>query len=70
MARWTNAVQAYIDGIDPDQRPLFDRVQGLILAARPDAVGAHLLRDPDLRGRRTPALPRRVAARCVALRLG
>ena len=33
-----DAVQTYIDGIDPEHRPLFDRVQGLILAARPDAT--------------------------------
>jgi hypothetical protein len=31
------AVRAYIDGIDPAYRPLFDRVHRLILAAHPDA---------------------------------
>ena len=30
-------MQAYIDAIDAEQRPLFDRIQGLILAARPEA---------------------------------
>ena len=28
---------AYIDGIDPDRRPLFDRVHRLVLAEHPDA---------------------------------
>jgi uncharacterized protein YdhG (YjbR/CyaY superfamily) len=32
------AVRAYIDGIDPAHRPLFDRVHRLILAAHPDAA--------------------------------
>ncbi|MFD7539926.1 iron chaperone [Streptomyces sp. NPDC059819] len=32
-----NAVQEYIDGIAPDHRPLFDRVNGLILEAFPEA---------------------------------
>jgi uncharacterized protein YdhG (YjbR/CyaY superfamily) len=31
------AVQRYVDGIDPDHRPLFDRVHRLILEARPEA---------------------------------
>jgi uncharacterized protein YdhG (YjbR/CyaY superfamily) len=31
------AVQAYIDAIVPEHRPLFDRVQGLILEEHPDA---------------------------------
>jgi uncharacterized protein YdhG (YjbR/CyaY superfamily) len=30
-------VQAYIDGIPPQHRPLFDRLHGLIVSARPDA---------------------------------
>jgi hypothetical protein len=30
-------VQAYIDAIPPQHRPLFDRIHGLIVAARPDA---------------------------------
>src|SRR5580704_12248963 len=32
------AVRAYIDGIDPAHRPLFDRVHRLILAAHRDAA--------------------------------
>jgi hypothetical protein len=30
-------VQEYIDGIDPANRPLFDRINGLILGEFPDA---------------------------------
>ncbi len=32
------AVQTYIDGIDPVNRPLFDRLHGLILSAYPDVT--------------------------------
>jgi uncharacterized protein YdhG (YjbR/CyaY superfamily) len=32
------AAQAYIDGIDPRHRPLFDRIHGLVLAAYPEAA--------------------------------
>jgi uncharacterized protein YdhG (YjbR/CyaY superfamily) len=32
------AVQSYIDGMDPAHRPLFDRIHRLILAAHPDAA--------------------------------
>ncbi len=32
------AVRAYIDGIAPEHRPLFDRLHRLILAAHPDAA--------------------------------
>src|SRR5258708_27454993 len=32
------AVQAHIDGIAPEHRPLFDRLHRLILAAHPDAA--------------------------------
>ena len=32
------AVQIYIDGVDPAHRPLFDRIHGLILAAHPEAA--------------------------------
>src|SRR5258708_20088408 len=32
------AMQAYIDGIAPEHRPLFDRLHRLILAAHPDAA--------------------------------
>jgi hypothetical protein len=35
--RVDEAVQAYIDGIAPEHRPLFDRLHGLILDVRPDA---------------------------------
>jgi hypothetical protein len=31
------AVQSYIDGVDPAHRALFDRVHRLIMAAHPDA---------------------------------
>ena len=30
-------VQAYVDGIPPEHRPLFDRVRRLVMEARPDA---------------------------------
>ncbi len=30
-------VRAYIDGISPEQRPLFDRLHGIVLAAHPEA---------------------------------
>ncbi len=36
--RMDDAVQAYLDAIDAEQRPLFDRVHGLIIAAHPDAT--------------------------------
>lgn len=32
------AVQSYIDDIDPAHQPLFDRIQRLILEVHPDAV--------------------------------
>ena len=35
--RMDEAVQAYIDGIAPGSRPLFDRLHRLILGVRPDA---------------------------------
>jgi hypothetical protein len=31
-----DAVHAYIDAIDPEQRPLFDRLHRLVLEVRPD----------------------------------
>ena len=34
------AVQIYIDGVDPAYRPLFDRIHRLILAAHPEAAVA------------------------------
>jgi len=33
-----DAVQTYIDGIAPENRPLFDRLHALILTAYPDAA--------------------------------
>jgi len=33
-----DAVQAYVEGVPAEHRALFDRVHGLILAARPDAA--------------------------------
>ncbi len=33
-----DAVRAYLDGIGPEFRPLFDRVHDLILATRPDVT--------------------------------
>jgi hypothetical protein len=30
--------QAYVDGINPEFRPLLDRLHGIVVAARPDAV--------------------------------
>ena len=32
------AVRDYIDGIDPEHRPLFERIHRLILAAHPEAA--------------------------------
>ena len=32
------AVQSYIEGVEPAHRPLFDRIHRLILAAHPDAT--------------------------------
>src|ERR1700761_5088540 len=32
------AVRSYVDGIDPAFRPLFDQIQGLIMAAHPEAA--------------------------------
>jgi hypothetical protein len=47
------AVQVYIDGIDPAHRPLFDRVHRLILAAHPDAAVVLSYRMPTYKvGRR------------------
>ena len=38
MSTVDEAAQAYIDGIAPQNRPLFDRLHGLILRAYPDAA--------------------------------
>jgi hypothetical protein len=32
------AFQAYIDGIDPKFRPLFDRLHGIVMAAQPEVA--------------------------------
>ena len=48
--RIDEAVQAYIDGIAPGYRPLFDRLHRLILGVRPDAeviLGLRLFFDFD-----------------------
>ena len=37
MAGIDDAVRGYIDAIDPERRPLFDRVHRLILQAHPEA---------------------------------
>jgi uncharacterized protein YdhG (YjbR/CyaY superfamily) len=48
-----DAVQTYIDGIDPGNRPLFDRVHRLILAGYPDVAVVISYRIPTYRvGRR------------------
>ena len=36
-ARMDAAVRKYIEGIAPEQRPLFDRIHRLVLKTRPDA---------------------------------
>ena len=36
--RGDDAVQAYVDAIDAEHRPLFDRLHGLIVAACPEAT--------------------------------
>lgn len=47
------AVRQYIDGIDPAFRPLFERLEGLIMATAPDAVAALSYGMPSYRaGRR------------------
>src|SRR2546430_12766477 len=38
MAGMDEAVREYIDAIDPDHRPLFDRIHRLILEEHPDAA--------------------------------
>lgn len=42
-------MQAYIEGIDAERRPLFERVHRLILEARPDAVVAFSYQMPTYR---------------------
>ena len=47
------AVRSYIDGVDSAQRPLFDRIHRLILAAHPDAAVVLSYRIPTYKvGRR------------------
>ena len=41
-----DAAQAYIDGIAPQQRPLFDRFHGLVMAEHPDAAVVFSYRMP------------------------
>jgi uncharacterized protein YdhG (YjbR/CyaY superfamily) len=43
-------VQAYIDGLAPDRRALFDRIHRLILAAYPQAAVALSYKMPAYRG--------------------
>jgi uncharacterized protein YdhG (YjbR/CyaY superfamily) len=43
------AVQAYIDGIEPEHRALFSRLHGLIMRARPDAQVALSYKMPTYR---------------------
>ena|SRR5436189_5356029 len=38
MAGMDEAVREYIDAIDPDHRPLFDRINRLVLEEHPDAT--------------------------------
>ena len=46
-------VQSYINGVDPANRPLFDRIHRLILAAHPDAAVVLSYRIPTYKvGRR------------------
>ncbi|WP_037606385.1 DUF1801 domain-containing protein [Streptacidiphilus rugosus] len=45
------AVRAYIDAIAPENRPLFDRIHGLILSAHPEA---EVVLSYDLPTYRTP----------------
>ena len=41
-----DAAQAYIDGIAPENRPLFDRFHGLVMAEHPDAAVVFSYRMP------------------------
>ena len=62
-------VRAYIDAIGPEQRPLFDRLHGIVLAVHPDAEVALSYGMPAYRVGAAPAQHRRVEARGVRLRL-
>jgi uncharacterized protein YdhG (YjbR/CyaY superfamily) len=48
------AVQAYVDGIAPEYRPLFDRLHGLILEVHPDVeeVLSYTMPAYEVNGRR------------------
>jgi uncharacterized protein YdhG (YjbR/CyaY superfamily) len=47
------AVRSYLDGIDPEFRPLFDRIHRLVMAAYPDAAVVLSYRIPTYKlGRR------------------
>ena len=47
------AVRSYIGGVDPEHRPLFDRIHRLILAAHPEAAVVLSYRIPTYKvGRR------------------
>jgi uncharacterized protein YdhG (YjbR/CyaY superfamily) len=53
MEAMSDAVQDYIDAIDPEHRPLFDRLQKLVLDAHPDAERLILYKMPAYKvGRR------------------
>ena len=64
------AVQSYIDGIDPAHRPLFDQIHELVMAAHPEATVVLSYQMPTYRVGEAPALRRRLAARNLAVRLG
>jgi hypothetical protein len=42
-------LQAYIDGIAPEFRPLFDRLHGIVLRAHPDAAFVYAYNMPTYR---------------------
>ena len=53
MEAMSDSVQDYIDAIPSEHRPLFDRLQGLVLEAYPDAARLILYKMPAYRvGRR------------------
>jgi hypothetical protein len=53
-----DAVRDYVENIQPEHRPLFDRLHGLILAEHPDTDVGAVGPDPYTQGRQAPALPR------------
>ena len=64
------AAQAYIDGIDPANRPLFDRVDRLILEDHPDADVVISYKMPTYVVGERRLHVAHVEARRVALRMG